>query len=101
MDIAPVDQTSQFNKQQKSIQKNAEHTGGFGKVFDEKMKTVDKSVTAMDESMKQQFRKKKDIVEDGAEMIDEEENESIHKTVNKMKKKLRALADLERRYYGF
>lgn len=101
MDIVPSDYSFQFNKQQKNLQQRAENTGGFGKIFEEKMSNMNEAVSPMEESMKQYFRKKKDIVEDGSEMVDEEEQESIHTTVNKMKKKLRALADLERRYYGF
>jgi hypothetical protein len=44
-----------------------------------------------------QFRKKKDIVEDGDNMVPEdEENESIYKTVKKIEKRLIALSRLER-----
>jgi len=101
MDILPVDKGITFNKQAKNVEKNQEQAAGFGKVFEEKMLNVTQYVAPMDEAMKQSFRKKKDILEDGAEMVNEEEEESLHKTVSKMKKKLKALAELERRYYGF
>ena len=101
MDILPIDKGITFNKPSKNIEKIQEQTAGFGKVFEEKMLNVNQYVAPMDEAMKQSFRKKKDILEDGAEMVNEEEEESLHKTVDKMKKKLQALAELERRYYGF
>lgn len=101
MDILPFDSSLKFNKPSKNIEKANEQTAGFGKVFDEKMMHVVNYVAPMDEAMKQSFRKKKDLLEDGSAMAYEEEEESLHKTVNTMKKKLQALAELERRYYGF
>lgn len=44
------------------------------------------------------FNKKKEIIEDGTNMVPEdEENEPIHKTVHEVEKRLVALARLERR----
>ncbi len=101
MDILPFDTNIKLTKPSKNSDKIQEQTAGFGKVFEEKMLNVTRHVAPMDEAMKQSFRKKKDILEDGAEMVNEEEEETLHKTVSKMKKKLQALAELERRYYGF
>jgi len=106
MDILPSanqakGQVSPVDKIQDNLKRALDHSGGFGKVFEEKKKEVGKSITPMEESQEMYFNKKKDIIEDGSEMIDEEAEETIYSTVNKMKKKLKALADLERRYYGF
>jgi len=100
MDINPMAQPSKMSAQTQS-QVAAAGASQFEDVFKKTVKTVSgEALQAAEESKKQKFFKDKIVVEHGEGMSEEDIEEPIHKTIDEIKKRIKALVELERRGWG-
>lgn len=87
-----------INKRKQEAQKQTQQKS-FESLLNNNLQHVVQKIAPTDETYKQKFNKKKQHIEDG-KLMDGEEEESVLKTVNTMKKKLKSLVELERRMLG-
>ena len=102
MKLNQFDPSHMMKKQAKNTQESLaqkQQSATFGKLLDNKINPAAQQVFAADEIYKQRLNKDKEHIEDG-KLMDGEEEESVLKTVNDLKKKLRALVELEQKKFG-
>lgn len=94
MDLNSINsQQNKFQESQKKGQKNIEEAAQFGKIFNKQAEEAQRhSVKAAEEAMEQEFREKKDLIEDGEGMLYEEnEDKNIQKIEKKLEQKQETL----------
>lgn len=101
MEIKPIQVPQKLNQQaQNSTQKERVEEGRFGKLFKETVETVSyQAVIATEETEKQRLRKEKAKL-DALRKKGDDEEETVEETVQNIKDKIHALAELERRARG-
>ena len=105
MDIQPA---NLFPRPEKSLQKSGKDNDPsqlqFDQVLSSKVSEAEagRHIQATEGAIKQTLRRSKEIIETGEGLdAQEEEPESIGKTVKDLKKKIKALKNLERQILGY